>query len=265
MVDPELHNRPCYHGSVEAHLRLLESGRTVIKSMSEDLRIRDAATPTLFHPDLHKRNIFISDDDPTVITGIIDWQSSSIEPAFWYADEVPDFATPIAHPSPENPLEPNSERCAKAFEVCTRFLVPKLASPSLMDEALFRPFRCCYRTWRDGAVAFRHDLIKTSERWKELGLAGFSPYPLPTPEEVAVHQKEYKYFEAAHDLRNNLASLLKTASDGWAPLEDWEATELTHRELFEGMLQAVLSNKNPDDDEPIKDERNLREIWPFDI
>jgi hypothetical protein len=105
----------------------------------------------------------------------------------------------------------------------------------------------------------------TSERWKELGLAGFSPYPVPTPEEVAVHQKEYKYFEAAHDLRNNLASLLKTASDGWAPLEDWEATELTHRELFEGMLQAVLSNKNPDDDEPIKDERNLREIWPFDI
>jgi hypothetical protein len=64
MVDPELHNRPRYHGSVEAHLRLLESGRTVIKSMSEDLRIRDAATPTLFHPDLHKRNIFVLDDDP---------------------------------------------------------------------------------------------------------------------------------------------------------------------------------------------------------
>jgi Phosphotransferase enzyme family len=265
MVDPELHNRPSYHGSVEAHLRLLESGRAVIKSMSEDLRIWDAATPTLFHPDLHKRNIFVSDDDPTVITGIIDWQSSSIEPAFWYADEVPDFATPIAHPSLKNQLEPNSERCAKAFEVCTRFLIPKLASPRLMDEALFRPFRYCYRTWRDGAVAFRHDLIKTSERWKELGLAGFCPYPLPTPEEVADHQKEYKYFEAAHDLRYNLASLLKTASDGWAPPEDWEATELAHRELFEGMLQAVLSNKNPDDDEPIKDERDLREIWPFDI
>lgn len=233
--------------------------------MSRDPRIRDAATPTLFHSDLHKRNIFVSDDDPTVITGIIDWQSSSIEPAFWYADEVPDFATPIAHPSLENQLEPNSERCAKAFEVCTQYLVPKLARPRLMDDALFRLFRYCYRTWRDGAMAFRHELIQTAERWKELGLGDSCPFPLPTPEELAVHQREYKYFEAAQDLRNSLVSLLNTASDGWVPPEDWEATQLAHRELFEGMLEAVLSNKSSDDDEPIKTERDLREIWPFDI
>jgi hypothetical protein len=30
--------------------------------------------------------MFVSDDDPAVITGVIDWQSSSIEPAFWYAE-----------------------------------------------------------------------------------------------------------------------------------------------------------------------------------
>jgi hypothetical protein len=159
--DPILHSRPCYHGSVEAHLRLLESGRAVIKQMSRDPRIRDAAAPMLLHPDLHKRNIFVSDDDPAVITSIIDWQSSSIEPAFWYADEVPDFARLVTNPSLGNQPEPDSERCAKAFDVCTQFLVPKLSGPRLMDEALFRPFRYCYRTWRDGAVAFRHELIET--------------------------------------------------------------------------------------------------------
>ncbi len=233
--------------------------------MSGDPRIRDAAAPTLLHPDLHKRNIFVSDDDPAVITGIIDWQSTSIEPAFWYADEVPDFASPVAHSSLENQLEPNSERCAKAFDVCSQFLVPKLSGPRLMDEALFRPFRYCYRTWKDGLVAFRHELIETSLRWKELGLAGSCPFPTPTPEELAIHQREYRTFEAAHDLRNNLSSLLNTASDGWVPPEDWEATELAHREVFNGMLQAVLSNESPDDDEPIKDEGDLRAIWPFDI
>jgi hypothetical protein len=36
----------------------------------------------------------ISADDPTTITGITDWQSSSIEPALMYADEMPDFAAP---------------------------------------------------------------------------------------------------------------------------------------------------------------------------
>ena len=36
----------------------------------ETPRIRGAAAPTLHHPDLHKRNVFVSNDDPAVITGI---------------------------------------------------------------------------------------------------------------------------------------------------------------------------------------------------
>lgn len=234
-------------------------------SMSRDHRIQDVAAPTLFHPDLHKRNIFVSDDDPTIITSIIDWQSASIEPAFWYADEVPDFAIALPHPSLENQLEPNSEQCAKAFEICTQFHLPQLASSKAMDEALLRPFRYCYRTWKDGAVAFCHELDKTSERWQELGLVGPCPYPAPTPEEMAVRQKEYKYFEAAHDLRNHLTGLLNTASDGWVPPDEWDTAKLANRELFEMMLETVLSIENPDDDEPIKDEGDVREIWPFDL
>jgi hypothetical protein len=31
------------------------------------------------------------------------------------------------------------------------------------------------------------------------------------------------------------------------------------------MLQAVLTNPDQDDDEPVKDEKTLRSIWPFDI
>jgi hypothetical protein len=260
-----LPKRPRYHGTVEEHLSLLESGRAVIKRISEDPRIKNAATPTLFHPDLHKRNIFVSNDDPTTITAIIDWQSAAIEPAFWYADEIPDFAKPIAHPLLDDQLEPNSERCATAFDLCTRFLVPTLASPRLMDEAFFRPFRYCYRTWRDGAVAFRHELIETAQNWQRLGLAESCPFPTPKPKELAVHQKEYQRFVAAQELRSSLSSLLNTASDGWAPPEDWETVEKAHKEMFDGMLQAVLSNESPDDDEPIRNEEDLKEIWPFDL
>ncbi len=35
--------------------------------------------------------------------------------------------------------------------------------------------------------------------------------------------------------------------------------------MFKGMLEAVLENQDPDDDEPIRDEKNLRDIWPFDL
>lgn len=79
---PQLPHRPSYHGSFQTHLELLKCGRTVLNAISADSRVHDAAASTLFHPDLHKRNIFVSDDDPSKITGIIDWQSSSIEPAF---------------------------------------------------------------------------------------------------------------------------------------------------------------------------------------
>lgn len=51
----------------------------------------------------------------------------------------------------------------------------------------------------------------------------------------------------------------------WVPPEDWEATESAHREIFDGDLQAVLNNEDPDDDERIKEEGDLKAIWPFDL
>lgn len=33
----------------------------------------------------------MSTEEPATVTGLIDWQSISIEPAFIYADEIPDF------------------------------------------------------------------------------------------------------------------------------------------------------------------------------
>jgi len=134
-----------------------------------------------------------------------------------------------------------------------------------MNENPFRPFRYCYRTWKDGAVALRHELIETSRHWTELGFEGHCLYPIPTSEELTNHEAEYKLFEAAQNLRRDSASLLNTASDGWVPLENWEATKLAYKELFNGMLQTVLNNSDFDGDEPIKDVRTLRSIWPFDI
>lgn len=35
--------------------------------------------------------------------------------------------------------------------------------------------------------------------------------------------------------------------------------------MFKGILQAVLENEDLDDDEPIRNEGDLREIWSFDL
>lgn len=257
--------RPRYHGSIQTHYELLEDGCAVIKEMAKDFRIHEAADPVMFHPDLHAENIFVSEDDPTIITAILDWQSSSIEPAFWHANEVPDFAQPIRDPSCEDKLEPKSEACAKAYDVCTQLLVPRLFESRLPDETLERPFLYCRRTWEDGAVAYREDLIQLSRRWKEFRFAGSCPFPLPSPDEYATHQKDYIFFQAAQELNHVVSGLLYTTLDGWVPPERWEVTESSHKELFEIALQNLLGVEHPDDHEPIREEADLREIWPFDL
>ncbi|KAK9655191.1 hypothetical protein V6Z96_003383 [Aspergillus fumigatus] len=113
-ADTEVGKKPLYHGSVQNHLRLLEDAQIVLRQITTDSQIKTTSSPLLFHPDLHMRNIFISEDEPSLISSIIDWQAANIEPAFWYSDEVPDFAR-------ENDI------CAKTFELSSQFLTPKLS------------------------------------------------------------------------------------------------------------------------------------------
>lgn len=64
----------------------------ILNELIQSPLIHNIAAPTLFHADLHKRNIFVSEEDPTKIISLIDWQSTSIEPTFVYANETPDIA-----------------------------------------------------------------------------------------------------------------------------------------------------------------------------
>ncbi|KAL3447722.1 hypothetical protein BJX65DRAFT_295555 [Aspergillus insuetus] len=229
-------SRPTYHGSPEAHAALLKAARSDLKQMALDPQIQKHSRPLLLHPDLHKRNIFVSEDDPTVITPIIDWQGASVEPAFWYSDEIPDFAT-------------EHEIIKQAFDLTSQYYTPQLAGPQLVDQSLFRPFIYSDRTWRDGAVALRQELIETSR----------------LSEELAEHMKEYRLFEAAQELRVNMDSVINTGSGGWVPTGQWEAAQVANKDLYQGVVEAVLSNPEVDDDEPVQDEETLRSIWPFDL
>jgi hypothetical protein len=147
----------------------------------QDKRIQDAAVPTLLHPDFHMRNIFVSPEDPTIITGLIDWQATAIEPGFIYANETPDFAALPEQPEEEDvPEGEQSETrispelkeralkdaaiCYQTYDVCMKGLVPKLRPARLLDPTLFRIFHYSHTTWRDNAAAVRQELIELSAR-----------------------------------------------------------------------------------------------------
>ena len=264
-----LPRRPDFYKSKETHDRLLSFGRDVLHRLSEDIRVQKAATPTLYHSDLHKRNIFVSEDDPTIVTGFIDWQSSSIEPAFEHTKEIPDFAalSPTDSEDDQSPEDDptilNARLCRQAFDVGMQGYIPKLFAVRALDENLLRPFHYCHRTWRDGAVAFERELMETSSRWTELGLPNGCPYPLPTPDEISIHNKEFEDFQAVHRMRQAVMSHLDTPYDGWVANDRWEVTKTFHRETFEGMAQGIRHAKAAGDEDA--SEEFLRQTWPYDL
>lgn len=124
---PTIASGPPYQGLPQEHRDMLTTARSILQAISTSPSVQKASKPLLYHPDLHARNIFVSEHDPTIVTNIIDWQGTSIEPAFWQVDVTPDFA------------HPNDETSAKTCAVCITFLIPKLAAAQRMDEKIFDP------------------------------------------------------------------------------------------------------------------------------
>ena len=265
-----------YQGSIEEHIRLLNISREVIERLIESPLIQNTASPTLLHADLHKRNIYVSDEDPTLVTGLIDWQSTSVEPAFIYANETPDFAAhpdhvPLADDGRETPAgkeETVEDKkymdallCSQTFDVCMKGFVPKLRAARALDDTLLKPFRYCHSSWRDSAAAVRQELIEVSKSWKELGLAGSCPY-LPTEEELVEHKKQYEDFETVQKLKLWLIRSLDTNSDGWVPADAWQWSKVAHREAFEEWMQTARDAEGTGKDDMT--EEKARRMWPFD-
>jgi hypothetical protein len=195
----------------------------VLYDLIKEPQVQRVARPTLLHADLHKRNIFVPDSEPSKITSIIDWQSTSIEPAFIYANETPGFAT-LVDDMPETARDEQDQAtqkkkqkdiqlCAEAFEVWMKGYVPTISQVRAVDDTILRPFRHCNASWRDSIVAVRSDLIDLARGWNALDLAGSCPYQ-PTQDEVAIHEKNREDFESVLSLKAWLMQTLSVTSDG---------------------------------------------------
>lgn len=267
-----------YRGSVQEHLRLLNTSKEVLGELSKSAAIQNVSGPMVLHPDIHKRNIWVSEEDPSSVTAIIDWQSTSIEPTFVYANETPDFVegpaadVPILEEmmSEDNASEPNPsgeklspeeaaakarhekdvETCRQTYEVILMGYLRKLHAARAMDQTLLRPIQYCDASWRDSAAALRQELIEISQRWTDLGLSGSCPYQ-PTEEELAQHAEQYEDFETVQGLKMFLKRALDVDSDGWVPTDNWEAAKEAHNTLFGQFVESI------------GDEDRARQLWPF--
>jgi hypothetical protein len=270
-ADGSKDTKPSYWGSVAEHRKILHANERLLPELVKGPLLRDVSKPTLLHADLNMRNIFISETRPFGITAIIDWQNTSVEPAFMFANETPDFAsrqiededeyeddTNEEHPDPPSPqTKQDILLCNEAFEVCMHRYAPVIAKACNTDQLLTRPVLHCNTSWRDSAPAVRQELIELSVRWRDsTGLDGPCPYDL-TVEDLERHEEQYPDFEMALNLKLGLMRSLRTGSDGWVASSDWDIVKPAYDEMFREWLRTVRESGE-------MDEGNARELWPFD-
>ena len=260
-----------YEGSADDNLRLLGASRELIDILVTGEAVRDASLPTLFHPDFHRRNIYVDRDDPTKITGIIDWQNSAVEPAFRYVENVPDFAEELPYDraidgkrnasdaEEVDKAELDAELCEQAWTVMLQ-ACPKVDSASRLDQVFIRALSSSHTGWTNSAAAVRSLLADLSEHWLELGLPGACPFQVSTKEkDLQAHHLED--METSQRLRMFLARALRSDTDGWVETERWDEVLPEYRRLFREWMDSAASTNDPDNPmSPAKAQR----LWPFD-
>jgi Ser/Thr protein kinase RdoA (MazF antagonist) len=252
-------NEKPYQGRVEEHVQLLGIARQISQILARDPRIIGNASPTIMHPDLHLHNIFVDPDDPTTTTAFIDWQGTSIEPAFEHAGMVLDLETTQLHFPGKRNSEGDSHRVLeRAYDAFVRAYIPRLAAVRTIDDDLLRLFRYCHRTWVDGITVLRDELINLSTWWEEFGLPSPCPYTPPSGRALQDHEKDHQLFLQALELKESLTDQLQTTKDGWIQSELWDETQENYTNAFMTLSEDI---SQPDSDMTIQE---LEAIWPFD-
>ena len=261
-------------GSAKDQIAMLNKAKEVISHMDAQTLPGRFSWPTLWHTDLHLGNIYVSDDDPTQIVSLIDWQSISISPLFYQvrfpefldvSDEyevgtdVPTLPEDIEEMDPDDQeliIYEHKQVCmAKAYEAASGFknknVYKALQLPSFFKELFVR----CGEVWEVGAIPFRACLIEIYETWEEAGFSGKCPLSF-TKDDIERHEREFKEYSEDHKIREIARKYLRTDFEGWiAPDEDFETKQHQNREL----LQLVIANSV----EYSRSVEEIKRIWPF--
>lgn len=236
----------------------------------------------LWHGDLHQENIFVDPNNPGIITNIIDWQSTHLEPLFLQARppaflnfEGPKWEGTEAPVLPDNFDDLNSEEQHHARTLRDQQLLYKLYELQTLlqnNEAYqamrYRDSLCAQiialtsNILQDGEPLIKGQLMQLAKDWAKVPAVGGPngpPCPLKYTEEDALAQEaeQEELLEGLLMMKQVLSALgdADTGWQGWVSHEDYET--------LKGRLEDIrlqFMQQAPDD--PVK-RAKWEEAWPF--
>ncbi|KAI1987138.1 hypothetical protein LOZ53_004468 [Ophidiomyces ophidiicola] len=255
----------------EAHIKLLHEFLALLPYILPPAEITQ---PVLLHHDLHADNIFVDKDDPTKITGIIDWQATYAAPLFLQTRFPSIFDCEDPYPwgavQPKLPKELDSMtesdkktaeqqftrlRLKKFYELASRKFNPDI--PRAMDamrnddDPTSFIFHLLGQTSVDGPIPLQELLIQVCEKWDLLSAKRGSSIPCPvdfSSEEISRHREKAERWATIYGEFNDLLVDVG-GKDGWVSHDEYHeallrfnehrgALEKLRRELEEALEDA---------------------------
>lgn len=233
----------------------------------------------LWHNDLHSDNIFVNKDKPTQITGIIDWQGVTLNPAFLHVHypSLIEFDGPILEgyelpklPSNFAELDSDAKRAARALRTSQslwglyQIFVHKQA-PDLISTLRYRDHLTCQlmsligSCFDDGEAyvqSLLDDLVEP-EMWQKIVGAEVTCPLTYSHDERVMHKEELAKWEKDVERK---AGVLRAvgAYTGWDGVVSPEDYEIVHEKLTEAREQFLNTEaKTPEERE------QWAIAWPF--
>lgn len=256
-----------HYGTPEEHIRMLRRAMEVMPILVQARTLQRHSHAVLTHPDLHPGNIFVSEDDPTDIQGVIDWQFTCVMPRFtqvrWplFLDTPGNCqtqtASPGLHVSDRSPLSQEQERKREQYKAmrikCYEAALVKTHLESYLtltetDASIRQLFVGCSYTYRDGIVPLRNSLIQVFKYWSTIGVDGPCPYSF-TDEEIARHEAELEEYGEWLTLRQHTHQMLRSNDGGWVPPDvDFDRIQAKHDKLFRHFVDSKKATNTSEED-----------------
>lgn len=222
-------------------------------------------------------NIFVAPDECSSIVSLIDFQSTSILPAFLQA-QWPIFLRPPQNydyvkgifqpklPDDFDSLDEESKiialrewsqvKLAKAYEVST-YLQNRVAHDAMNVPRVFRElFTRCGEVFEVGIIPLRACLIEILQNWSSLGFSGKCPFSF-SEEELDAHERQFAEYQAWHEAQALAEECLDTDAEGWiAPQLDIKEKRRQNEELMSLYVERVAGEKSAEE---------AKAMWPFPV
>lgn len=261
-------------GSSQRHSKLLDDLQATLHILKHKQNVQKSSGAVLLHPDFHTRNIFVDAEDHTKITGIIDWQSAAIEPAFVFAADTPDFARELPDDEHEDAEDISDEvkaanektRIDMDFCVQTWCLIQQVCenfrAASHLDLLILRVLAAPSIGWTNQEIILETLLNDLAEEWEQLGLPGSSIYQISKDEDVVRRLDEY---QATRRMQVHLTGLLRCDDDGWVSNERWEGVLRRYRVEYGRFVESVMRTEEAGtEEEKTRAMELVGRLWPWD-